>query len=742
MFKIVRNLAFALLAAFAATPSHAQITPIQKGVTYQGAWNASTNTPAIPTASAFNKGYYYVVSVAGTTSISGHASWSVGDWIVSNGSTWDQLGGVAAGGGAVTSVNTRVGAVTLTSTDVALGNLVNSLQVINAGNSVSMQSGTHAGRPAAGTDGKFYIETDTLAIFRDNGSSWIDLSPALTGDITTSAGSLATTLASVISAGGPTGSASVVPVITYDAKGRLTTVTTANIAITTAAVSSTPSGTGAVSVATSAQWPNNRIVTPKMYGAVGDNSTDDTTAIQNMFTAAAANNYFVVFDQLTYKCTSALTANCEMEGRGAILSFPQDFNSTALTVGAGSGSSTTFKYISTPEIDTTRSVSTGWAAGAANGIGLQLQNLQSCRVIVGRLAGWAEGLRLTNADATGFIYCEIDLPPFQSCKIAGHILCANGGWVNSNKFHNGRVQYSGGITNGQTGSYSFLIEGQVSNHDANNNSFYGFGTEGDVNQYALYFKGCTYNEFYSTRLEQTTPTIRFEGITGNDCTRNHVLLGYATGGITRSNGTLGYDNFIWGPTIFGLECGGDNAGFQLVNRSGDTNYIFTLWGSADKDIINIPGSATTWLTRIGAGRSDYKLAANSQPRIRIDAQAGGKLYFGDGSTALGAYLINYNANVGVKLVSGDMATGTAGFGFRVTEGSNAKMGTAVLVGGTVTVSNTSVTGTSRIFLTSNTDGGTPGWLRVSGRVIGTSFTITSSSGTDTSTVAYIIFEPS
>ena len=84
---------------------------------------------------------------------------------------------------------------------------------------------------------------------------------------------------------------------------------------------------------------------------------------------------------------------------------------------------------------------------------------------------------------------------------------------------------------------------------------------------------------------------------------------------------------------------------------------------------------------------------------------------------------------------------SAGFGIQVKEGSNAKQGTAVLVAGTVTVANTSVTANSRIFLTSNADGGTPGFVRVSARTAGTSFTITSSSGTDTSTVAYEIFEP-
>jgi len=79
-------------------------------------------------------------------------------------------------------------------------------------------------------------------------------------------------------------------------------------------------------------------------------------------------------------------------------------------------------------------------------------------------------------------------------------------------------------------------------------------------------------------------------------------------------------------------------------------------------------------------------------------------------------------------------------GLRMREGANAKQGVAVLVAGTLVVANTSVTATSRIFLTSQVDGGAPGFLRVSARVAGTSFTILSSNAGDTSTVAYEIFE--
>lgn len=91
---------------------------------------------------------------------------------------------------------------------------------------------------------------------------------------------------------------------------------------------------------------------------------------------------------------------------------------------------------------------------------------------------------------------------------------------------------------------------------------------------------------------------------------------------------------------------------------------------------------------------------------------------------------------------GNLLIQTVGMGFRVKEGADAKQGTAVLVAGAVVVNNTSITANSRIFLTGQVDGGTIGFPRVSARVAGTSFTITSSSALDTSTIAYEIFEPS
>jgi len=74
-------------------------------------------------------------------------------------------------------------------------------------------------------------------------------------------------------------------------------------------------------------------------------------------------------------------------------------------------------------------------------------------------------------------------------------------------------------------------------------------------------------------------------------------------------------------------------------------------------------------------------------------------------------------------------------------GASPAMGVVTLVGGTATVSHASVTASSRILLTTQVPDGTVGTPYISARVDATSFTITSTSGTDTSTVAWVLLSP-
>jgi len=108
------------------------------GVNYQGVWNATTNVPAL-VSSTGTKGFYYKVSVAGTTTLDGISDWQIGDWVIFNGATWDKVDNTDL----VSSVNTQVGAVVLDTDDIDEGssNLYYTEGRVSANNSVVLNTG-------------------------------------------------------------------------------------------------------------------------------------------------------------------------------------------------------------------------------------------------------------------------------------------------------------------------------------------------------------------------------------------------------------------------------------------------------------------------------------------------------------------------------------------------------------------------------------------------------------------------
>jgi len=131
---------------------------IQGGVSYQGTWNASTNTPTL-TNGVGTKGYYYVVSVAGNTNLDGITSWNVGDWAIFNGTVWQKVDNTDA----VTSVNGYTGTVVLTNTDISG---FGSMSTQNA-NAVAITGGTINGTTigaTTATTGAFTTATASTSV--------------------------------------------------------------------------------------------------------------------------------------------------------------------------------------------------------------------------------------------------------------------------------------------------------------------------------------------------------------------------------------------------------------------------------------------------------------------------------------------------------------------------------------------------------------------------------------------------
>jgi hypothetical protein len=196
-------------------------------LSYQGTWNASTNTPTL-TSSVGTKGYYYVVNVAGSTNLNGITDWVVGDWAVYNGSVWQKVDNTDA----VTSVNGYTGTVVLTQTDIS--GTVPTSRTITAGTGLSGGG---------------------------------DLSANRTLDIANT-GVTATTY----------GSASSVPVVAVNAQGQITSATSTAIAIANTAVS----GLGTMST----QNANAVAITG---GTINGTTIGATTASTGAFTTATAS---------------------------------------------------------------------------------------------------------------------------------------------------------------------------------------------------------------------------------------------------------------------------------------------------------------------------------------------------------------------------------------------------------------------------------------------------------------------
>ena len=62
------------------------------GLSYQGGWNASTNTPSLTTITPY-AGQFWIVSTAGNTNLGGITNWTQGDWALYDGAAWQRVEG-------------------------------------------------------------------------------------------------------------------------------------------------------------------------------------------------------------------------------------------------------------------------------------------------------------------------------------------------------------------------------------------------------------------------------------------------------------------------------------------------------------------------------------------------------------------------------------------------------------------------------------------------------------------------
>jgi len=269
---------------------------IQGGVSYQGTWNASTNTPTL-TNGVGTKGYYYVVSVAGNTNLDGITSWNVGDWAIFNGTVWQKVDNTDA----VTSVNGFTGTVVLTTTDVAEGTnqyftTARARTSVSAGTGISYDSGTgvitnsspslggDVVGPASSTDNAVARFDTTTGKLLQNSVVLVSDTGVVTGvtELTASTKVVSPNFDAQNSAGGALRNSSGTPQLQWGGGGgnNLSVDVAININPANAQVAISPTGTGSVTI------------NPATAGTMNNMVIGGTTALAITGTTITANTQF------------------------------------------------------------------------------------------------------------------------------------------------------------------------------------------------------------------------------------------------------------------------------------------------------------------------------------------------------------------------------------------------------------------------------------------------------------------
>jgi hypothetical protein len=371
------------------------------------------------------------------------------------------------------------------------------------------------------------------------------------------------------------------------------------------------------------------------FGAVGDGSTDDTTALNDAAAAAAAAGAVLVLRPgKSFKITGTVAFLCDVDGRGATISTTSTALSPAVRIGTTSGLTRKLTMF-LPKIVTTGKTLATWSG---SDIGLEIRSIYESEIHIPHVKYFSTGVRLTSNGTRGCVYNTLFLGHLENNKVNLHLLPADtDGWVNQNTFIGGRLSHDSSLEGTNvSGVRQILIEGVVGASDhPNHNVFLNPSVEGDAPEYHIEFKGGHRNLLFQPRIEATTPKVYFnQASAGIAATYNRVDMEVSYNGYTvtvtesanAAANRIGTERY----QVFDTNAGADGL-IRLRSVGSASDPLLLGLGTGSSPLTGNPEADYTF--SLASATSRYKATADANPRLSVN-HATGAISWGDGTSAV------------------------------------------------------------------------------------------------------------
>jgi hypothetical protein len=267
------------------------------------------------------------------------------------------------------------------------------------------------------------------------------------------------------------------------------------------------------------------------FGAVGDGTSNDTSAINAAIAQAAKlKNTMVWFPPATgyaVKSSIAVPVGIHLNMEAPLIYTGTDEN-PALVIGSLGIVNENRRFL----LNVQRQVVSKWTN--ENNIGIQLINCNTCSIVVSQASGFTIGIQCIG-DRQGFVYNQIELGQILNNKICLDLTNRGQGWCNENLFLNGRFDSYSNVNRGLS-RYGIRITSQDKSYKNNNNNVFIKPSFELVSSSAfpgecvpILIEYGVQNLFFSCRHEQSGPHL---ARVLNESTENVFDIGYSNDSTT------------------------------------------------------------------------------------------------------------------------------------------------------------------------------------------------------------------